>query len=164
MEITSTPTAHPSASSSATAAKFTPLEHARLLSGILVVNDGGFALLRTGEFKPSASIAQALQCGPFLVDKSAVVPGLEATRRAGRTVVLSDGKGNGALLVCDQVTLAEMGDILATREIFPELHIERALNLDGGSSSGLWIDAKPKPFYQPEINEVRDYLGIVPRK
>ncbi|HWB61669.1 MAG TPA: phosphodiester glycosidase family protein [Chthoniobacteraceae bacterium] len=139
------------------------LEHAKLLSGLLVVKEGGFALVRVEEFKPGAGIKQALQAGPFLVDKGAAVAGLEATRRAERTVVATDGNGNGALIICDEVTLSEMAALLSTRAIFPELKIERALNLDGGSSTGLWVDAKPSPFYQREISEVRNYLGIIPR-
>jgi len=139
-------------------------ERAKLLSGILVVKAGGFSLLRTAEFAPDAAVTQALQAGPFLVDRGAPVPGLEATRRAERTVVLADGKGNGALVVCDDVTLAEMAAILTTPGIFQELHVERALNLDGGSSTGMWVDAVPKPFYLEEINEVRNYLGLVARE
>jgi len=42
------------------------------------------------------------------------------------------------------------------------LHIVRALNLDGGSSSGMWVAAPSKPFYLEEIKEVRNYLAIVP--
>lgn len=139
-------------------------ERAKLLSGLLVVEGGSFSLLRAAEFTPDSKITQALQAGPFLVDKAAPVPGLEATRRAERTLIAADGKGNGALIVSGPVTLAEMAAILSTPAIFPELKIDRALNLDGGSSSGLWIDTKPKPFYQPEIKEVRNYLALVPRE
>jgi uncharacterized protein YigE (DUF2233 family) len=140
------------------------LERAKLLSGILVVKAGHFSLLRTAEFTPDAAVTEALQAGPFLVDKGVPVPGLEATRRAERTVVLADGKGNGALVVCDEVTLAEMAAILTTPGIFPELHVERALNLDGGSSTGMWVDALPKPLYLEEIKEVRNYLGVMARE
>lgn len=142
-----------------------PFERAKLLSGLLVATkDGGFRLLRVAGFTPGRDILQALQAGPFLVDKGDPVPGLEATRRAERTVIATDGKGDGVLIVSDSVTLAEMAAILSTPAIFPGLKIECALNLDGGSSSGLWIDSRPKPFYQPEIKEVRNYLGIVPRE
>lgn len=137
------------------------LEHAKLLSGILVVKAGHFSLVRTAEFAPDAAITQALQAGPFLVDGGIAERGLEPTRRAERTIVATDGKGNGALIVCGSVTLAEMGAILTTPGIFPEMRIDRALNLDGGSSTGMWVDAKPAPFYMQELKEVRNYLGIV---
>lgn len=140
-----------------------PLQRARLLSGILTVTPSRFSLLRFAEFMPDASITQALQAGPFLVDRGQPVNGLEATRRAARTVLLADGRGGGALLVCKSVTLAEMAAILATPGIVSEMRVRRALNLDGGSSAGLWVDAKPGPFYLPEIGNVRNYLALVPR-
>ena len=90
------------------------IERAKLLSGVLAAKPGHFSLLRFAEFKPEKSITCALQAGPFLIDKGEVVPGLEATRIAKRTVVLSDGKTLGALLVCHSATLAEMAAILAT--------------------------------------------------
>jgi exopolysaccharide biosynthesis protein len=60
------------------------------------------------------------------------------------------------------VSLAEMAAILATPEIFSDAKIVRALNLDGGSSTALWVRGTP-PFYQREWKGVRNYLGIVPR-
>ncbi len=139
------------------------LERAKLLAGIVAVSEGRFEILRAAEFAPDTAITQALQAGPFLVDGGAAVRGLEATRRAERTVVATDGKGNGALMVCGPVTLAEMAAILAAPGILPEMRIVRALNLDGGSSSGMWVDAKPNPLYVREIKEVRNYLGVVAR-
>lgn len=140
-----------------------PLERAKLLSGILVSRPGHFSLLRYTEFTPEKSTTQALQAGPFFIDKGAAVPGLEATRVADRTVILSDGKNLGALLVCRSATLAETAAILATPGIITEMHITRALNLDGGSSTGLWVDALPKPLYISEMKSVRNYLALVPR-
>lgn len=140
------------------------LERARLLSGILTAKQGHFSLLRFAEYAPDASIAEALQAGPFLVDHGEAVPGLQATRRAERTVILSDGKGKGALLVCRAVTLAEMAEILATRGVITEMTVSRALNLDGGSSTGMWVNATPKPLYLPELGSVRNYLALVPRE
>ena len=138
------------------------LERAKLLSGILTTGPGHFSLLRVAEFTPGKSITQALQAGPFFIDKGAAVSGLEASRRAERTVVLSDGKYLGALLICRSATLAETAAILATPGIIGEMHITRALNLDGGSSTGMWVDALPKPLYLPELSSVRNYLALVP--
>lgn len=140
------------------------LERAKLLSGFIIFKPGHLALLRVEQYKPDPAITQALQTGPFLVDHGLPVAGLEATRRAERTAVLTDGKGNGALLVCETgVTLAELAEILTTPGVITEWRVERALNLDGGSSTGMWVDAKPGVFYMREIKDVRNYLGIVPR-
>ena len=139
-------------------------ERARLLSGVLVVTRERIALLRAGEYKPGRHIRQALQAGPFLVDRGKAVRGLNATARADRTVVLADSSGRCALLLCRSVTLAELGEILSNPRIVTELKVSRAMNLDGGSSSGLWVADEPGPFYRAELKTVRNYLAVVPRK
>lgn len=139
-----------------------PMQGGKLITGLVVVNRGRVALLRTGEFKWSPSITEALQSGPFLIDHGRPVAGLNSTKEADRTVVLSDGKGGCALLMAESVTLAEMAQILAKPAIIPELKIVRALNLDGGSSSGIWM--REPPVYVRELKRVRSFLGVIARK
>lgn len=141
-----------------------PLERAKLLSGLVKVSKNGRgSLLRPKEYKGSSGIAQALQAGPFLVDGGKAVAGLNATRSAARTVVVADAQGVRALLVSSAATLAEMGEILATLPVLANTRTRRALNLDGGSSTGLWVKGAPQPFYRAEWKGVRNYLAIVPR-
>jgi exopolysaccharide biosynthesis protein len=135
-------------------------ERARLLSGLVVVRDGRVQLQRAGEFKPGASVREALQAGPFLIDVGKPVAGLNATRSAARTVVFTDGAGGCGLLVCRYTTLAETGEILASPGLLPKGKITRALNLDGGSSTGLWVRGG---VYLREHRDVRNYLALVPR-
>ena len=139
------------------------LERAKLLSGIVVVKKNRFALLRVAEFRPSPEVREALQAGPFLLDGGKAVAGLNDTRGAARTVVFADGAGNFGVLICKSATLAETGRILATDGLFPQVKITRALNLDGGSSTALWVKREPSPFYSREWKGVRNYLAIVPR-
>jgi uncharacterized protein YigE (DUF2233 family) len=139
-----------------------PLEHARLLSGVLSVTPAGINLQRTATFKPSAAVREALQSGPFLVDHGKPITGLESSKTAARTVVFQDAKGRFGFLIAKSTTLAGMAAILATPEVFPEGKIVRALNLDGGTSTALWVRGTP-PFYAHEWKSVRDYVAIVPR-
>jgi len=139
------------------------LENSRLLSGLLVVTPRRSLLLRRGEYKAGPNTRQALQAGPFLVDRGQTVPGLNATRAAERTVLLADGEGVAALLTTQPVTLAKLGEILATPKLFPGLRIERALNLDGGSSTALWVDAQPRAYSRPEWKRVRNAVAVMPR-
>lgn len=148
-----------------------PIERAPLLSGVFLVGaDGRPALLRAEEYraraaKEKAPPRQALQAGPFLVDKGAPVAGLNATRAARRTVVLTDGAGRWALVSTSALTLAETGALLSRPGVVPDgLHVRRALNFDGGSSTGLWIAADPEPYYQREFSTVRNFLGIAPAR
>ena len=147
--------------------KLHPQEQAKILSGVLLVTNRGASLLRTAELRASArlqSAREAIQAGPFLVDHGKPVSGLNATRAAERTVLLADKEGVMALLTIGPVTLAELAKLLATPGVFSELHLDRALNLDGGSSTALWVDAEPAPFSRPEWKRVRNAVAIVPRR
>ena len=137
-------------------------ERAKLLSGIVAVRDGRVTLQRVAEFKPGAAVHEALQAGPFLIDAGKPVPGLNAARAAARAIVFTDGKGRAGFILCRFTTLAETAEILATEGLLSGARITRALNLDGGSSTGLWLRSEP-PHYLREHRDVRNYLAIVPR-
>ena len=136
----------------------------KLLGGLVVVKMDRIALVRTAEFRASADVREALQAGPFLVDAGKAVTGLNDTRRAARTVVFAGDAEIFGVLICKSATLAETARMLATPGSFPGSHIARALNLDGGSSTALWVKGEPSPFYSREWKGVRNYLAIVPRQ
>jgi uncharacterized protein YigE (DUF2233 family) len=138
------------------------LERAKLLSGIVSVTPGTVAIQRTAMFKLTPAVREALQAGPFLVEGGKAISGLNASKGAARTVVFQDAKGRAGLLISKSPSLAEMAAILASPAVFPEGKIVRALNLDGGSSTALWVRGTP-PFYVREWKGVRNYLGIVAR-
>jgi hypothetical protein len=139
-----------------------PWENSKLLTGVLSVPQRGNArLLRSAEFHP-AGVREALQSGPFLVDHGKAVAGLNAAKAAERTVLLADRKGVAALLTTGPVTLAELARILATPGLFQGLEIDRALNLDGGSSTALWVARESAPFSRPEWKRVRNAVIVAP--
>jgi len=136
-------------------------EKAKLLSGILVVRGTGIEIVRASRFKNSAEVREAIQCGPMLVENGRPTAGLNAERPARRTVVATDGRGQWALIYITSVTLADAARILTTHGALREW--TTALNLDGGSSSGLWAATTPAAVSLPEFGHVRNYIGIVPR-
>ena len=138
-----------------------PLRKAKLLSGVMVVTNGRVQLLRTAEYSSKRKATAALQCGPFLVDRGQPVPGLNDMRAARRTFILTDGSDRAAIGFCSEVTLAQLGKILTTRDLAPELKAQRALNLDGGSSSAFWFAGERGPFSIPEQKTVRDFVAVV---
>lgn len=144
-----------------------PEERARLLSGVLLVfANGSMRLQRVHEPRPKLDLREALQAGPFLVDAGRPVAGLDASRAARRSVLATDGAGRWAILIIDRATLAEAAGLLATPGVLGDgIQIQRALNLDGGSSTGLWVkgEAGAAPRYQPEFGTVRNFLGVFPR-
>jgi uncharacterized protein YigE (DUF2233 family) len=141
-----------------------PLQRATLLSGLVLVGQKRESLLRVAEYKPSPAHREALQAGPFLIDGGRVVPGLNATRSAARTIVFVAKDGAFGFISLRSATLAETAQILALPELIRGHAITRALNLDGGSSCGLWVRrADQSAFSQREFKTVRTYLSIVPR-
>ena len=140
-----------------------PLRKARLLSGVLVVAKGRIELLRSAEYSARKNASAALQCGPFLVDGSQAVPGLNNSRSARRTFVLTGGPDRAALGFCSSVTLAQLGQIVATPRLLSDLKVQRALNLDGGSSSAFWFAGERGVVSIPEQKTVRDFVVVVPK-
>ena len=137
-----------------------PFRKARLLSGVLVAAKGRVELLRSTEYSPKKTAAAALQCGPFLVDGGSAVPGLNNTRPARRTFVLTTGSDRAALGYSSAVTLAQLGEILAATRLMPDLKVQRALNLDGGSSSAFWFAGQSGVVSMSEQKIVRDFVVI----
>lgn len=140
-------------------------QRAKLLSGALVVTQHHVRLMRSTEPLPGKNALQALQSGPFLVEGGKAVAGLNDVRSARRTAVATSGKGRWALVSSSSLTLAEFGAILAQPDLMPTgLKVERALNLDGGSSTALWVrQPGAAPFSVGEFGVVRDFVAIVPR-
>jgi len=140
-----------------------PLRKARLLSGVMIVSNGRMQLLRTAEYSSKRKATEALQCGPFLVDRGQPVPGLNDTRSARRTFIITGGSDRAAIGFCSGVTLAQLGKILATPGTMPDVKVQRALNLDGGSSSAFWFAGERGPFSISEQKTVRNFVAIVPK-
>lgn len=136
-----------------------PFQTAKILSGIAgVTPDGRTRILRSGSYDPHKNIfTQALQCGPVLVEEGKPVAGLDDAKIARRTVIATGPGGNTALIYMSSVTLAEAARILSIHGILDTWTPAIALNLDGGSSSGLWAgDA----ITLPEISRVRNFLAL----
>jgi exopolysaccharide biosynthesis protein len=138
-------------------------ERARLLSGIIFVQKGHIALVRSETLRPG-SYEQALQCGPWLVEKGAPIVGLNAVRLARRSIVTMDGKGNWAIVTLSAATLAEAAEILTRPDFTGGWSVRNALNLDGGPSTCLVAISGDRTVIDiPSFGWVRNYLAIVPR-
>ena len=141
-----------------------PLQRARLITGVLVASPRGVQIVRSREFSRRLGVTAAIQCGPFLVDRGQPISGLNDSHLARRTFAATT-TGNRALVgVCSNVSLAELSKMLATTSFAEDLRIERALNLDGGSSTGFWFTRENGTVFSiPEQKPVRDFVGVVPK-
>jgi hypothetical protein len=141
-----------------------PLQRARLITGVLVASSRGVQIVRAREFSRRPGITTAIQCGPYLVDLASPIRGLNDANLARRTFAATTTSNRALLGVCSQVSLAELSRIFATTSFADDVRIERALNLDGGSSSAFWFARENgSAFSIPEQKPVRDFLGVVPK-
>ncbi len=140
-----------------------PFRKARLLSGVLIADKKRIDLVRSAEYSSRKNVTTALQCGPFLVDGGIPVPGLNSAKPARRTFFFTSGSDRAGMGSCSPVTLAELGEILATPRLVGDLKVQRALNFDGGSSSAFWFAGKEGPFSIGEYKTVRNFVVIAPK-
>ena len=141
-----------------------PLQKARLLSGVLSSTGKKVQISRVSEFSLNQKPDAAVECGPMIVDDGKSVHGLESTKAARRTFAAVAATGDKAAIgFCSDVTLADLSNVLATLAI-PGFKIQRAINLDGGSSSAFWFKrANGSVFSIGEQKTVRDFVAILPR-
>jgi hypothetical protein len=141
-------------------------ETAKLLSGVVYSDAAGTHLVRRAGFRDHAGIEALLQTGPYLVDRGRAVRGLSAANGRPRTFIATDWRGHWVLgATPDRVTLAELAECLASPGALTPWRIDRAINLDGGTSSGFFFDRgpdAPRVLLRPG-KRVRNLLGIIRR-
>jgi uncharacterized protein YigE (DUF2233 family) len=143
---------------------FSPLRRARLITGIELQSDRGIDVVRISEFSHAKKIIAAIQAGPFLVEGSKRIRGLNNSQVARRTFAGIGTNDRAFLGVCSDVSLAELANIFATAPITADSKIRRAMNLDGGSSSAFWFAREDgSAFSIAGQKPVRDFVGILPK-
>ena len=142
------------------------LETAKLLSGLVYSDSRGIHLIRRARFQDQPGTGALLQSGPYLVEEGRAVRGLSASDPNRRTFVATDWRGHWVLGATQSpLTLAELAQCLASPGVLTPWRVDRALNLDGGSSTGFFFErgeGRSAVALQP-WKRVRNLLGIVPR-
>jgi uncharacterized protein YigE (DUF2233 family) len=111
--------------------------------GMLSVNASGeiaIRALRDTPYDPNEPLEQGLQSFPTLVFPGGIAAQInDDGQRARRSVVALDQNGRLLLIVCPASTfsLTELANWLVNSD----LQIDRALNLDGGPSTGMFVRA-----------------------
>jgi exopolysaccharide biosynthesis protein len=140
-----------------------PLQKARLLSGVLTAGPKKIQISRISEFSTVEKPESAVEAGPMIVDSGKAVRGLEGTRAARRTFTALGGGDKVALGFCSDVTLADLATILVMT-MTADFKLQRALNLDGGSSSAFWFKRENGTVFSiSEEKTVRDFVALVPK-
>ena len=134
-----------------------PFEKARLLSGTFLVRAGRPYIQRTAD-APRGPLDEAIQCGPLLVERGATVAGLNDERIAPRTFVFLTAQARVGIGIIRSATLTQAARLLVSPTLLPDDRIKVALNLDGGSSTGFFGQARGGSLDQPEWARVSDCL------
>jgi uncharacterized protein YigE (DUF2233 family) len=130
----------------------------------LLQSDRGIDVVRVSEFSRTKKIITAIQSGPFLVEGNKLIRGLNDSQVARRTFAGIATNDRAFLGVCSDVSLAGLANIVATSPIVADSKIQRAMNLDGGSSSAFWFAREDgSAFSISERKPVRDFVAIVPK-
>ena len=140
-------------------------ESTKLLSGVVYSDDRGVHLVRRARFREHPGIGALLQTGPYLVEHGRAVRELSTRRPARRTFVATDWRRHWMIgATTTRVTLAELADALAAPGTLTSWRTDRAINLDGGSSTGFFVggDAPSKVTLRP-LKRVRNLLCIRPQ-
>ena len=130
------------------------LSRGRLMSGVL--HPTRHPIFRVGEFSSAENRT------PPSNDHSLLI--LQTGSRFGSDNRLPEplaSTDRAALVYCPDATLADLAQMLTTR--LRDFKIQRALNLDGGSSTGLYFKGARGLYLYPEEKTVRDFVGVVAR-
>lgn len=128
---------------------------------LTVENESGRPSIVSREKFKDSGVKEAFQAGPLLVKDGKPVRGLtryrEYLRATRRTVIGLDAKDRLIVLVSEAetrgISWCELQEFLVLPESKGGLGIRDAMNLDGGSSSQLWvrgeveIEGRPAPTY-----------------
>lgn len=136
--------------------------------GGLMVKQGKAALVWEPEFRDAPDITDFVQCSPWLVSDGGVTPVAQAAAQSDtpnhRTFIMTDQAGHWAIGVCKRLRWLELAHVLVTPGIITEMKVKRALNLDGGPSTGLWCrSADGREHFEQPGWAVRNAIVVLPR-
>jgi uncharacterized protein YigE (DUF2233 family) len=120
--------------------------------------------LQEQPYDPTEPLAQALQSFPVLVKPGGVM-GFPADADEGlparRSVVAQDQQGHILFLTAERGAFSLHG--LAVFLSTYDLGVDIALNLDGGTSTGLWLRSDPAPITVQGMVPVPSVIAVYPR-
>jgi len=141
--------------------------NAGVYGGSFLVRDGRAELVWDTEFRDDPKISAMLQCSPWLVSdgKPWIPPPADKPEpKNARTFILTDGAGHWAIGTAQNIGLGELARLLASPGTISEFPVKRALNLDGGPSTGLWFKtADGRENLEKPGWIVRNGIAVIPR-
>lgn len=138
------------------------ISHHRLYTGIFGLGDAGPFVIHRDEFQPALA-SQALQCGPLLLHRGALVEATTGLGRFARRSVVGIDKADRILIgVTDAVvgglSFAELQELFGQSKW--QLQAVELLNLDGGGSAQLYFKSGKFEEWLPGTTEVPVAIGF----
>jgi len=134
------------------------------MHGLILLERGKLQLGDMEELYPPAEPQMALQSGPCLIKEGK--PKVEGSggQRAWRTFIGRDAGYQWILGISSPVSLKELSEALKVPEVHTVVELNYVLNLDGGPSTGLFVEQDGEVVFKREPSRVQNYIGILPRK
>lgn len=139
------------------------LETGKPLSGVLYGDGQGIHLMRLQAFVLHPGIDALIQAGPYLVEAGRAVRIRSRGASERRTFVATDWRGHWLLGATQEgLTLPELAELLAQPGLIAPWPVDRALNLDGGSSTGFYVERGEgqTPVWVRSQRPVRNLVGV----
>lgn len=129
--------------------------------GVFFLEQATPKIALTKRYKPKEDVGQALQCGPRLL-VAGHVPKKLKPQVVRRSAVALDGSGRVVLLCTrsSRVSAGLLGRFLGLDESKGGLGCRDALNLDGGPSSQLFLEAGPREVHIEGGSPVLNGIGV----
>jgi uncharacterized protein YigE (DUF2233 family) len=134
----------------------------RGFGGMFSLRDGlpDLQWLAQQPYVPDAGITQAVQSFPMLLLDGQMVDGIpDDGSRNRRSFIGIDREGRVIVGVC-QSPVWTMTDLARMLESSEFMSLDRAVNLDGGASSGLWIQGVSEVALMDSIEEVPSVIAV----
>jgi exopolysaccharide biosynthesis protein len=137
-----------------------------LLTACVGIDTQHKLILGTQRDKCSKAFA-AIQAGPVLISQSHLNPGLDRLHPTlreflaphRRTIIAQSSEGKVMIITSSPTQLHNIAMLLQDNPaIFGINKIITAINLDGGTSTAMYIRFSPLPFYVPEYKKVKTFV------
>jgi len=135
------------------------------LSGVILTDDTGrIEIIRRSQYVVETNHREAIQAGPFLIDPGGK-PGIysDDLKRAKRSAIGLTTNGHIVLLTTSPCTLFELSQLLYSDPAAIGVSaFDRVLNLDGGPSSGLYLEGQDLSW--PSDDPVPNAIAVWPKQ
>jgi len=128
------------------------------LSGFISINDK--QVIDVTKVQPAAAL-YALQTGPFVIDPGGIVGINPSATSTNRRTVIAVADNDVFFLITSDLSLFDLANILHDLPgAFGVTKIDRAINLDGGPSTGMAVRLAQTTYCQEPTGPIREAISL----